>query len=171
MSVNYIFEKHLIDRQAEAEEAMLKELESGSYTIQNPLVKYNLYEVSPLTAVVCFETEKETAVTITVLGKTKEANMGHTFPKAKRHVLPVLGLYSNYSNKVEIRAYRGESNVITIDVPDVYDGFNPLHYMHTTPEYLQDNVIMVSPAGETLSSAFDYAGDRKSTRLNSSHMA
>lgn len=58
MSVNYIFEKHLIDRQAEAEEAMLKEFEAGNYTIQNPLVKYNLYEVSPLSAVICFETKK-----------------------------------------------------------------------------------------------------------------
>ena len=51
MSVKYILEKHLIDRQAEAEEAMLKEFEAGNFTIQNPLVKYNLYEVSPLSAV------------------------------------------------------------------------------------------------------------------------
>ena len=29
MSVKYILEKHLIDRQAEAEEAMLKEFESS----------------------------------------------------------------------------------------------------------------------------------------------
>ena len=161
MSVKYIYEKHLIDRQAEAEEAMLKEFEAGNFTIQNPLVKYNLYEVSPLSAVVCFETKNETPVTITVLGKTKEANISHTFPKAKKHVLPVVGLYSNYANQVEIRAYRGESNVNTIDVPDVYDGENPIYHMHTTPEYLQDNVIMVSPAGLQLSSAFDYAGDAR----------
>ena len=161
MSVKYILEKHLIDRQAEAEEAMLKEFEAGNFTIQNPLVKYNLYEVSPLSAVVCFETKNETPVTITVLGKTKEANISHTFPKAKKHVLPVVGLYSNYANQVEIRAYRGESNVITIDVPDVYDGENPIYHMHTTPEYLQDNVIMVYPAGLQLSSAFDYAGDAR----------
>ena len=45
---------------------------AGNFTIQNPLVKYNLYEVSPLSAVVCFETKSETPVTITVLGKTKD---------------------------------------------------------------------------------------------------
>ena len=161
MGVNYIYETHLIDRQYEAEQAMLKEFEAGNYTIQNPLVKYNLYIISPLSAVVCFETEEETAVTITVLGKTKQANMSHTFPKAKKHVLPVVGLYSDYANKVEIRAYRGESNVITIDVPDVYNGKKVIHYMDTTPEYLQDNVILVSPAGEDLASAFDYAGDAR----------
>ena len=59
MGVNYIYEDHLINRQYEAEQAMLKEFEEGNYTIQNPLVKYNLYIISPLSAVVCFETEEE----------------------------------------------------------------------------------------------------------------
>ena len=104
MAVKYSFQDHLINRQAEAEEAMLKQFEEGHYTIQNPLVVYNAYLVNPLSAVVCFETEKEVAVTVTVLGKTPQANMGHTFPKAKKHVLPIVGLYSDYQNKVEIRS-------------------------------------------------------------------
>ena len=161
MAVKYSFQDHLINRQAEAEAAMLKQFEEGHYTIQNPLVVYNAYLVNPLSAVVCFETEKEVAVTVTVLGKTPQANMGHTFPKAKKHVLPIVGLYSDYQNKVEIREYRGDSNVITIDVPDVFDGKKVIYSMDTTPEYLQDNVILVSPAGEDLAVAFDYAGDAR----------
>lgn len=161
MGINYTFNRHLIDRQAEAEEAMLKEFEAGRYTIENPLVKYNLYLISPLSAVVCFETEEEVAVTVTVKGKTPQGNMSHTFPKAKKHVLPVVGLYSNYNNQVELRLYRGKSNTIEIMVPDVYDGKSPIYSMDTTPEYLQDNVILVSPAGEDLASAFDYAGDAR----------
>lgn len=69
MAVQYTFNKHLIDRQGDAEEAMLKEFEAGNYTIENPLVKYNLYLVNPLSAVVCFNTEEEVAVTVTVKGK------------------------------------------------------------------------------------------------------
>ena len=161
MAVNYSFDEHLIDKQAKAEEEMLKKFEAGHYTIQNPLVVYNAYLINPLSAVVCFETEEEVAVTVTVLGKTPQGNMGHTFPKAKKHVLPIVGLYSDYQNKVEIRAYRGESNVITIDVPDVFDGKKVIYSMDTTPEYLQDNVILVSPAGEDLAVAFDYAGDAR----------
>lgn len=159
MAVQYTFNKHLIDRQGDAEEAMLKEFEAGNYTLENPLVKYNLYLVNPLSAVVCFKTEEEVAVTVTVKGKTPQGNISHTFPKAKSHVLPIVGLYSDYNNKVEIRLYRGASNTIEIMVPDVFDGKEVIYSMDTTPEYLQDNVILVSPAGEDLASAFDYAGD------------
>lgn len=122
---------------------------------------YNAYLISPLSAVVCFETEEETAVTVTVLGKTRQGNISHTFPKAKKHVLPVVGLYSDYENKVELRAYRGDSHVVTIDVPDVFDGKKVIYSMDTTPEYLQDNIILVSPAGEDLAVGFDYAGDAR----------
>jgi arylsulfate sulfotransferase len=159
--IGYQFEDHIINRQAEAEESMLKEFKTGKYTIQNPLVKYNLYFVNPLSAVVCFRTEKEVAVTVTVSGKKPEGNISHTFPRAKEHILPIVGLYSNYQNKVEIRAYRGESNVITLDVPDVFDGKEVIYSMDTTPEYLQDNIIIVSPAGEQLATGFDYAGDAR----------
>ena len=88
----YSFEEHMIKKQARAEEAMLKELRSGAYTIDNPLVSYNLYLINPLSAVISFYTEEETAVTVTVLGKAKEGNITHTFPRAKEHVLPVVGL-------------------------------------------------------------------------------
>ena len=161
MSVKYSFEDHIVNRQYEAEQEMLKEFEAGNYTIANPLVKYNAYLVNPLSAVVCFHTEKETAITVTVLGKTPQGNISHTFPKAKKHVLPIVGLYSDYQNRVEIRAYRGESNIITIDVPDVFDGKEVIYSMDTTPEYLQDNIILVSPAGEDLAVGFDYAGDAR----------
>ena len=130
----------------EKETAMLKELEEGNYTLRNPLIKYNPYFISPLTAVVLFKTEEETAVTVTVQGKTKEANIYHTFPKAKTHVLPVLGLYNDYENRVELRPYRGTAAVITIQTPDVYDGKQVCYSMKTTPEYMQDDIIIEAPS-------------------------
>lgn len=155
----YSFEEHMIKKQARAEEAMLKELRSGAYTIDNPLVSYNLYLINPLSAVISFYTEEETAVTVTVLGKAKEGNITHTFPRAKEHVLPVVGLYSGYVNRVEVREYRGKVHTVEIEVPDVFDGDSPLESMDTTPEYLQDDCIFLSPSGAELAVAFDYAGD------------
>lgn len=138
---------------------MLKELRSGAYTIDNPLVSYNLYLINPLSAVISFYTEEETAVTVTVLGKAKEGNITHTFPREKEHVLPVVGLYSGYVNRVEVREYRGKVHTVEIEVPDVFDGDSPLESMDTTPEYLQDDCIFLSPSGAELAVAFDYAGD------------
>ena len=82
MAIEYTFTKSLVDRQTEAEKAMLDELENGNYTLENPLVKLNPYFINPLAAVILFKTEKEVAVTVRVLGKTPEATMEHTFPKA-----------------------------------------------------------------------------------------
>lgn len=162
MAVKYEFSEHIIDRQYKAEQEMLAEFEAGNYTLENPLVKYNVYGINPLSAVVCFKTEEEVAITVTVLGKKQpQGNIYHTFAPAKVHVLPIVGLYSNYSNKVEIRAYRGDVNVITIDVPDVFDGKDPIISMDTTAEYLQDNIIIVSPAGADLAVGYDYNGDAR----------
>ncbi len=155
--VQYTQLEHWIPKQAEAEKAMLAEFEAGNYTIENPLVKYNPYFINPLAAVVLFKTEKEVAVTVTVKGKTKEADFTHTFEKATTHVLPILGLYANYNNTVEIRLYRGETKVINIEVGDVVPDI--LQYCHTTPEYFQDNVMILSPAGLFKPCGFDYAGD------------
>ena len=159
--IGYIYHESLLKRQAEAEKAMLEEFRAGDYTLEQPLIKYNPYLISPLSAVVLFKTEEATAITLTVLGKTKEANIYHTFPKAKEHILPVLGLYNDYENKVELRPYRGTPSVFTIKTPDVFDGKQVCISMETTPEYLQDNVIVEAPADENLAVAFDYAGDAR----------
>ena len=73
MAVKYEFSEHIIDRQYKAEQEMLAEFEAGNYTLENPLVKYNVYGINPLSAVVCFKTEEEVAITVTVLGKKTAA--------------------------------------------------------------------------------------------------
>ncbi len=152
---SYTFQEHLIERQAKAEEELLKELRSGNYTIHNPIVRTNFYFIAPLTAVIAFCTEEETAVTVTVLGKTKEGNITHTFPKTKEHVLPVMGLYPEYTNQVELREYRGDSHVVEIEMekPDCGNGF--VYSMDTTPEYMQDNCIFLTNQVELR----EYRGD------------
>ena len=91
----YSFCESLVRRQAEAERVMLEEFRKGTYTIEKPFVKINPYLINPLAAVVMFMTEEETAVTVTVYGKEARGNIVHTFPPAKEHILPVLGLYAD----------------------------------------------------------------------------
>ena len=158
MSVEYKKIEHWIPLQKESEEKMLAEFESGNYTVENPLVKTNVYLINPLSAVVCFKTEEETAVTIRVRGKTKAADIVHTFPKAKTHVLPVLGLYANYNNTVEITPYRGNTTTIHIEIGDVCD-HSVVEYIQTTPEYFEDNIMFLTPAGSEKSIGVDFAGD------------
>lgn len=158
-TVDYIYTESLLKCQADAEQEMLSELRQGDYTVTNPLIKYNPYLISPLSAVVLFQTEEEVTITVTVLGKKKEGSIHHTFPKSKIHVLPILGLYNDYENKVELRPYRQEAVTITIPVPDVLNGAKVCYSMKTTPEYLQDQIIFVTPAGDDLAMGYDYEGD------------
>ena len=91
MSIKHVTVDSLVTRQNAAEKAMLAELHAGNYTFDNPLVKLNPYFINPHAAVVLFNTPEEIAVTVRVIGKEPEATMEHTFPRAKEHVLPVLG--------------------------------------------------------------------------------
>ncbi|MCD7809348.1 MAG: aryl-sulfate sulfotransferase [Erysipelotrichaceae bacterium] len=159
MAINYTYSKSLVERQNEAEKAMLDELNNGNYTYDNPLVKLNPYFVNPLAAVVLFKTEKEIAVTIRVLGKEPEGTIEHTFPKGTVHVLPVLGLYGDYENTVEIELYRSAKHTIKIQTEPLSDEVPELVHMNTTYKYLRDNMIFVSPALTDLATAFDYKGD------------
>ena len=159
--VEHVVEKHLIFQQGEAEAAMLETFRNGDYTLKHPLVSPNLYRINPLSAVVAFRTETEQAVTVTVKGKSREGDISHTFPRAKEHILPILGLYPGWKNQVEIREYRGESVTLEIETPDIFHGKNPVYSMDTTPEYLQDNCIFLSPSANEVFAAFDYVGDAR----------
>ena len=96
--------------------------------------------------------------------QAKEGDFYQTFPKGKEHVLPIVGLYSNYENKIEVYPYQKYSQKVvhTIKTPEVA-GAKLVEYMETTPEYMQDNVIFLCPAVSDLAIAVDYAGD---VRLN-----
>ena len=155
----YSFCESLVRRQAEAERVMLEEFRKGTYTIEKPFVKINPYLINPLAAVVMFMTEEETAVTVTVYGKEARGNIVHTFPPAKEHILPVLGLYADFENKVELRAYEKDAHEIRIQTEKLSGDEPRLIHMKTEPEYTSGDLIFVTPSLNALATGFDYRGD------------
>lgn len=160
MTVRYEFKEHLIERQRKAELQMLKEFREGNYTLENPLIKYNPYLLNTLSAVILFRTEEKTAISVRVKGKTPQADFYQTFPASKEHVIPIVGLYSDFENKIELFPYQNYSKKVvhTIKTPEV-KGAKLVERMETTPEHMQDNVIFLCPAVSDLAVAVDYAGD------------
>ena len=157
--ITYSFCDSLVKRQAEAEKQMLAEWKSGDYTFEKPLIKLNPYLINPLAAVVLFTTEKETAVTLTVYGKEERGNIVHTFPRAKEHVIPVVGLYGGCENRVELRTYEGNTQELTITTEPLSGDVPKLCYMKTEPEYTSRDLIFVTPSLNALATGFDYRGD------------
>ena len=74
--------------------------DSSSYTALNPKIVLNPYDISPLTALLIFETKDLTAPTITVVGKDEKTTITNTFTPSKKHFLPIYGLYADTNNEV-----------------------------------------------------------------------
>lgn len=90
------------------------------YTIDNPNVIINPYGNSPLTAIVMFETNDYSEVSITIKSKNGNSDINYTFSNDKYHLIPIYGLYPDYDNTVIIRSEGIEYilNIRTDKLPD-----------------------------------------------------
>lgn len=70
------------------------------YTMEDANVVVNPYDISPLTALILFETKEEEEITIEITGKDPASTITNTFQKATKHYIPVYGLYPDTENKV-----------------------------------------------------------------------
>jgi arylsulfate sulfotransferase len=156
--VTHIVLPDLISKQSASEKAMLEEFHSGEYTAQNPLVKFNPYLINPCAAVVLFRTSIPEIITVTVKGKTMSADIAHTFPPASVHILPILGLYPEYNNTIDIHIYQGITVTIQIKTGSAED-VAELISIKASPEYLRDKLIVTIPSGYGKFTGFDHQGD------------
>ena len=70
----------------------------NNYTINNPYIELNPYKISPLSAVIIFNTNNEKEIELYINGK-KETKM----ELSKKHIIPVYGLKEDYDNKIELK--------------------------------------------------------------------
>lgn len=95
-------------------------LNSGNYTSDDPYIKVNPYGTSPLSALVLFETDEATKVSVEVVGKTAKTSIKDTTSTeyTKQHSVSVLGLYADYNNtvKLTLTTKDGQKTVKTIKV-------------------------------------------------------
>lgn len=107
------------------------------YTLDNPNLIINPYDISPLTAILLFETEKDEEVTITIPGKDNNSTYINKFEKTNKHYIPIYGLYPDYNNIIHITCGK-EKKTIEIKtkplpkdliVKEVNHGTNKLYFI------------------------------------------
>lgn len=96
-----------IEKQKQVEENIINELKLGDYDFNNPLVVLNPYEISPLTALICFKADGMEQVSLELLnkGQIEADDISATFVGEAyddMHVIPVYGLYANTENIIEL---------------------------------------------------------------------
>lgn len=92
------------------------------YSIDNPNIIVNPYGNSPLTAIIMFETDNYSEVSIKVLSKYGNSDINYTFGKNKYHLIPIFGLYADYDNTI-ILSSEGKNKTINIKTDSLPQDF------------------------------------------------
>lgn len=81
-----------------------KEFSEDYYTFENPYIKLNPYERTPLGALVNFNTAyNNNPIKITIKGVDNNPDYSYTLDKKSKEGIPVIALYPNTDNKVNIK--------------------------------------------------------------------
>ncbi|CAK7070118.1 MAG: Arylsulfate sulfotransferase AssT [Desulfovibrio sp.] len=150
---------HIIEEQHAAEQKMLAEIKAGNFTLESPYIKLNPYLIAPLAALVYFKTPEAVEVSVLVKGKEKAGDMAFTFPKATEHYISVYGLYADAANEVTLTLSNGNSKQLTIQTEKAPAKVFKPTVIETTAEYMDGNVIFLSPTSPANLAAYDYRGD------------
>ena len=95
-------------------------LDRHLYTFSHLLVIPNPYGVAKQTALLLFNSSKETKVVYKVMGDSPEDGFNGETEYTKRHRVPILGLYQNRNNKVDLKLVDTEGKVIKHRVLTIY---------------------------------------------------
>lgn len=131
---------------------------SYGYSIDEPNIILNPYEISPLTALVMFETNDYVSPTVTVVGKSEKTTYTHTFKESKTHYLEILGLYPDYNNEVII-SYGNVSKKIYIQTGKLPNNFVMPSSIYKDEDKLDNELYFYTPSSIGYTCAYDINGD------------
>lgn len=131
---------------------------SYGYTIDEPNIILNPYEISPLTALVMFETSDYVSPTVTIVGKSEKTTYTHTFKESKTHYLEILGLYPDYNNEVII-SYGNVSKKIYIQTGKLPNNFVMPSSIYKDEDKLDNELYFYTPSSIGYTCAYDINGD------------
>ncbi|NBI77929.1 hypothetical protein D3Z39_03395 [Anaerotruncus colihominis] len=157
----------ILSSQKAVDAQLLSELENPAHTLKNPYVHVDPYGLSPLSAILLFQTEEPAMISIRIPGKTEQADVSFAFDGLEtKHSIPVYGLYAGQVNQVEITATSGagksETAVIPIETQPLPKALadNILMTEMVQPEKYQAGMNFTNPTGPGLkATAFDCNGD------------
>lgn len=131
--------------------------DTNSYTAENPKIVLNPYDISPLSALLIFETKDLTSPTITITGKTQETTITNTFTSAKKHLIPVYGLYPDTNNEV-LLTVNGKTTKLLIQTEKLPDDFILPTSVEKTGT-IGNELFFVTPSSKGYTAAYDSNGD------------
>ena len=99
----------ILSEQAKIDEEIAKYMSDKQYTFNNPKVIKNPYKISPLSALIIFQTSDKEEIKVTI--NNEEVT---TITSSQNHAIPIYGLYAGKDNKVVLTRPNGDTKEVTI---------------------------------------------------------
>ncbi len=144
-------------KQEEVDEKIKDIAKNGNYSLNNPYVMVNPYGISPLTAIVIFNTLNKESVSL-YINDVKVAEDTETI----MHIIPVVGLYNNSNNVITLESSSGEKSTTTIPT----DLFNDNVHDFDLAEVIDANKSSVLLLGDVNSNDSIIRGFDSNSNLN-----
>lgn len=133
-------------------------LKKTDYTFDNPKVILNPYEISPLTALIIFETKDSATITVTIQGKDEKTTITNTFTPARKHIIPIYGLYADTNNEIIIQN-GNKKKTIHIKTDPLPKNFILPTNIEKDEEQLNQDLYFLTPSSTGYTTAYDQNGD------------
>lgn len=169
-----------LNNQKVTEEEIAHKIKGNTYTLEDPLVLLNPYGLSPLSALLVFNTEDEAKVSLKIYGKDLYTTFEHEFNDYKtEHKVPVYALYADKENRVLVtttsRDNEVQTNTITIKTEPLPNDFTHVKIEELQKEFVAPGLTFImgnkglpvfenedGPLdGPAYSQAFDMNGDTR----------
>lgn len=139
-----------MEEQKKKDKDILSEYKDGDYTYDDPFIKLDPYDTSPLSALVMFETKNPTSVKVTVGKEKYEEPITNEWKKAKKkHQIPVLGLYPDKENKVTLEITNKDGKTakkeLTIKTDPLPEDFMETNLTEAHQEEMEDGLTYIVP--------------------------
>ena len=127
---------YIIKEQREVDKKISEYKNDKKYTLNNPKIIINPYKLTPLTALIIFNTDNSTGVKVIVNGQEMT-----TVTPAKEHVVPIYGMYADQENKIKLVLDDKKEKEYTIKT-EKYDG--DMLKIEKTSNKLDDSLYFLS---------------------------
>lgn len=164
-------EERLMD-QAKLEEELITEYNQGNYTFDDPFIKVDPYDTSPLSALVMFETDEPMQVRVTTGANEGEEEIVELWDEPNTsHEIPVLGLYPGEENTVKIEIIDEDNQLketeVVIETDPLPDDFLDTELVKAEPDKMENGLTFIVPTSGYLYAVDDQADVRWYSSLRS----
>ena len=139
----------IVNNQYDINKKLNSIVDDDNYTISNPYIELNPYKISPLSAIIIFNTSVDQEVELFINNKSVTK-----MESTKKHVIPVYGLKEDYDNKIKLI-----TNDKTYEYTIKTEKSKNNYLLNIKKSYETDDIYFTVASYETYLTGWDYEGN------------